>query len=156
MKKLPLLAAVAILMASACTKISPDSFRGNYSFKTSGYVTAVDAEDSKVTVAIPTESGQMDITPTGKDGRFLITMNATAGDLTVYYGNFVEDRLYLEPATRHFPILGNSEVTVTGYGEKFNNIVLFTLEYNGSVTVDETEYTIIGSEINCRAKINEK
>ena len=165
-------------LCAACEKSGPSLFAGNYSFKTSGYldVQSADAEgDSAVsTLSLATRSGQMDITPTGTDGdRVVITMNETGGDLLVYYATASDDLLTLEPAARHrvlaadslrLPVSGTAiglgemaeeNVTVSGTARRYDNIVLFDLRYEGTVTMDSTVYTITGSHVNCRAKLNE-
>ena len=123
--------------------------------------------------SIDTESGQMDITPMSGD-RDLITMNCTAGDLIVYYGIEKDGEIVLESARRHLKTgIGGStissgdeeveysdtsveaDIVVTGSARKYDNILLFTLDYRGTYKYNNTLYNIYDSDIYCRAKENE-
>ena len=123
--------------------------------------------------SIKTESGQMDITDTG-GGRVLITMNCTGGDLVVYYAQEKDGKLVLEPARRkvaadvssatvssdtqeikYNDASFDSDVTVSGTGTRYDNIILFDLTYEGTYKYNDILYHIYDSDIYCRAKENE-
>ena len=210
--------AIAVLCVAACQKQGTARFRGNYSFKTSGYVDVVrdtscqydttirtrrdviqdtivnsltgdttydshlgpEYQDTVIThfpdsssVSISTESGQMDITEIGGD-RVLVTMNCTGGDLIVYYATVRGDEIILEPTRRKSDMdLGitsisgsddefsydetsvKADILVSGTGRRYDNIILFDLDYTGSYTYNSILYNIYGCDVHCRAKVNE-
>ena len=131
----------------------------------------VNTPDS-TTISITTESGQMDITPMG-GGRDLVTMNCTGGDLVVYYANEENGVLVLEPAVRKANVGAGGTITgsdddvtisdtsiqadiiVDGRGTKYENILLFILNYSGTYKYNGHLYRIYDSSVNCRAKENE-
>ena len=217
---------VPLMLITACTKMDTSLFRGNYSFKTSGYVTMardatclydttlqtylridtlaieidsvwesgdptgmlirvdttyttdwvfytdtlITAQPDTITLALETESGQMDITEIdAQSGEMVIIMNITGGDILVYYACAADKCLTLEPTRRvHNVGLQTGELTevlptsnidtdiiVSGSGVRYDNIVLFNLVYNGSCQWNGYTYNIIDSKVDCRAKRNE-
>lgn len=168
--------AFAVVLCS-CQKEGTRLFEGSYSFKTSGVLYARQAEpvDSlypeDVTIMLATESGQMDMTPAGEDGRMFLTMNVTGGGIVVYGVSVDGDSVSIDPDRRNIvfpfpdredrPFREDSDITVqaelgvTGSGKRYDNIILFRLDYTGSFTVDDAEYVIYDSDIDCRAKLNE-
>ena len=81
-------AAAALLLAS-CAKEGQGLFKGNYTFKTSGSVSAElsientdGSSSSTLDLDLETEQGQMDILKTGSgDGGMIVTMNVLGGDV---------------------------------------------------------------------------
>jgi len=123
-----------------------------------------------ITMSLSPESGQMDITETDASaGDMVVTMNITGGDLLVYYAHSDGSLLTLEPTRRLLhsgeTLLSNipleemsgldADVTVTGTAHRYSNILLFDLDYAGVFTYGGIHYDITGSEVNCRAKLNE-
>lgn len=158
----------------SCSKEGTALFKGNYSFKTSGSICARQISEpadtllpSDVTIKLATESGQMDITPTG-DEAMLVSMNVTGGDMLVYNAQVDGEDLIISPDTRsmtlNFPsgeesqILPSTiraDVTISGSGHRYDNIILFKFNCGGVFKVGDTEYEIYSSDIDCRAKLNE-
>lgn len=162
-------AALVFLAVTGCQKSEKDVFKGNYSFKTSGYFTAAcdrqssgaTSEDDTINADLNVISGQMDITDAG-DGKLLITMNCIPGGVIALRASVAGNELVLEPAevktgfSFGSPLLSESAVlTVSGKGEKYEGILLFDLVYSGSFPIVGKEYRIIESKVICRAKENE-
>lgn len=186
------MAVIAIAFFASCEKQGSDRFKGNYSFKTSGTLTIVrDAEyvndttyrfrdgaidtvvtehSEPITIALASESGQMDVTVVNaKEDRLVVTMNVLGGDMLVYYAAADGNELALDPAGRHLSVhipgvdgmdeeLGirpvSTEVKVDGRGERYDDIMLLELSYSGDFWANDRLYHIIDSDIVCRAKLN--
>lgn len=170
MKRLVRIAAVtalAVLSAVSCTKEGPRRFEGNYTFKTGGTLSFREAgnEGASVTkVSLSSESGQMDIIETGKgDGEMIVTMNILSGGVVTFTAKAEGKAITLLPSERTISVrLGNGElstvsadVSVSGTGERYDNIVVFDLEYEGGYVRNDTEYIIVDSSVECVAKLND-
>ena len=158
----------------SCSKEGAALFKGNYSFKTSGSISArqisVPADTllpSDVTIKLATESGQMDITPRDGDA-MLVSMNVTGGDMLVYDAKADGDELIISQDTRSmvlaFPsgdesqILSptvRADIAISGSGHRYDNIILFRFTCGGVFSVGDVEYEIYSSDVDCRAKLNE-
>lgn len=140
---------------------------GNYTFKTGGSLTVrpaddPDAEPSEVFLA--DESGQMDILVTDKSsGSMIITMNALGGTVTTLDATAEGRRLVIGPQSRRvvLNLFGSSEAVrhmvtaeVSGSGERYDDSVIFRLDYSGNYVLAGTEYEIVGSDVECVAKLN--
>lgn len=171
-KKFLAIFTVALAFVS-CQKTGVDLFKGNYSFKTSGNISLQEINGANPrTVAIPTESGQMDITTVDAPaGKMLVTMNVTGGEMIVFYAKADGDVITLEPKHRVVSyshgdysfdfgdidaVTIEADYVVSGTGHRYDNIVLFDLKYSGTYTSGDTIYNIIGSDVACRAKLNVK
>lgn len=162
--------AAAAAMAMSCTKENAARFEGDYSFKTSGTVSAVPADTPEgtaadtVTLSVLPESGQMNIIRDGKSRTdMVITMNIMGGDAVVFDRVNAEGLVLtlLQPyVTRRVSVetgsgIGYADVTVSGKAEKFTDVILFDLEYTGTVTDGDTVYRITDSAVDCVAKEND-
>ena len=156
---------IAAISLSSCEKMKINQFKGNYSFKTSGFVTmektalTEGAQADKAKYAITAESGQMNIV-TGVDNSLIITMNIIGGDVVVTDASYIDGELMLEPFTRMLTIADGSrnvsmEVTVTGSAAMHDDLIIFDLTYRGSGSTTLNNYAIVSSEIKCVAKTNE-
>lgn len=167
------LCLAAAISLSACSKEGPGLFKGNYTFKTSGTVSAVvsiespdESGSSTLDLNLVTEQGQMDIISTGgEDGEMIVTMNVLGGDARSFRAHAAGDVLEIEPfdtrvsmqIARH----GTATVTVTvsGTASRYGNVVIFDLVYEGggvSEIGDSTaEVEIVGSSVQCIAKLND-
>lgn len=176
MKKFIAILTVALAFVS-CQKTGVNFFKGNYSFKTSGYIYVAEGPDSEIrTINLPNEAGQMDITVIdAAAGKMLVTMNVTGGEMIVYYAHTDGDDLVLEPKHRvtsyshdDFSFEFDDKITdfeaksieadyiASGVGRKYDNIILFNMIYEGTYTIDDTVYHIVGGDVACRAKVNSK
>lgn len=168
MKKIMRLAfvACAVLLMTGCTKEGVNRFKGNYSYSMSGTLTFTPAAGSdEVTAALKSEMGQMDILTADKSsGAMLLTMRPILGGAIVFEATASGETLTLEPAARRITVdfgdalIGGEadvDVEVSGYGERYSDMLIFRLEYSGSCTHNGTVYNISGSNVDCVAKLNE-
>lgn len=174
--KIKAITATVMLLAAlcSCSKEGPARYKGNYSFKTSGTICARQISEpadtllpSDVTIKLVTESGQMDITPSGGDA-MLVTMNVTGGDMLVYNAKADGEDLVITADKRSIildfpdsegskilPPSVRAEIGISGSGQRYDNIILFKFIYTGEFQVGNTKYEIYSSDIDCRAKVNE-
>jgi len=175
MKVAAVMAAVSAL--ASCTKEGAPLFRGNYSFKTSGTVevaatgtvTSLGGNtsdiDEQLSIDLATEQGQMDIIATSaKEGDMIITMNVLGGDVYTTTALAEGDELSIEPFDRKIAVVVRKNtitipVTVSGTAHRYDNTVIFTLEYEGEADFEgdnvEIHAEITGSDVRCVAKLNE-
>lgn len=170
MKRFLFAAALLLSLAAvsvSCTKEGPARFRGNYTFKTGGSLTVRPADDPEAessTVYLADESGQMDVLVADKSsGSMIITMNALGGSVTTFDATADGSVLSIYPQSRRvsLSLLGSSDavrpsvtVEVSGTGVRYDDVLILSLDYSGSYSLAGTEYEIIGSDIECVAKLN--
>ncbi len=163
-------AAVAALLAlsvQSCTKTGNKLFEGYYSYKLSGTLeversplTSPDQPQDTVTITLPNESGQMYILNMDNgSGNMLVTMNALAGSVNKMEARPDNNSLIIESAERHQNILhdGTSlgfKFEVSGSGKKYDDVVIFDLNYGGQTEGTLYLYRILGSSIECVAREN--
>lgn len=122
-------------------------------------------EEELSTVPIVSESGQMDIIVADKtSGDMIVTMNILGGTVVTF--NVTADgktlniipfrrQVTLSPANYSADALRPAaDVEISGYGERYDNIIIFRMEYRGNYTFAGKEYEIVGSSIDCVAKQN--
>ena len=163
-----LTALALLLLLCACSQDGPAGFKGYYSFKTGGSLefsgTVTDIRGTRDTAFIRhlvPESGQMHVLR-DKDDRMIVTMNITGGDPVVFEASVSEGVLTLEPVFRSAlvrPALGDEtlrgDFTVSGEGRKYENMILFDLEYEGSIPILGFEGEVSASDVHCIATENE-
>lgn len=162
------LTALALILLCACSQNSPAAFKGYYSFKTGGSLvftgTVTDIKGRRDTTfyryLVP-ESGQMHVLK-DKGDKMIVTMNVTGGDPVVFNASISGGVLTLEPVLRSVqvrPVLGNeavrSDFTVSGEGRKYDNMILFDLNYEGSFPIVGFMGKVSSSDIHCIATENE-
>ena len=163
-------AAAALLVFASCAKEGTARFDGNYTFKTGGTITVLPKEDATAeagpqTISLTAEGGQMDVlTVDKKTGDMIVTMNITGGTVLTFNAVAQGKTLTLEKTERVVKIpvgadltdLAKPEanVTVSGYGERFTDVIIFRLTYEGGYTFLGTEYFIQSSSVDCVAKEN--
>lgn len=168
--------SAAVLLAG-CSKEGPSRFKGNYSYSLSGTIDLVPeqstgdsgnggtaTEETPIVLSVPSESGQMDIVTMDKSGGTMaVTLRPLTGGTVVFDAKADGKILVLEPAARRIMVnfsdvlLGGEatmDVEVSGTGEKFVDVVIFRLEYNGTCTHNGVTYRISGSSVDCVAKEN--
>ncbi|MGN0188938.1 MAG: hypothetical protein ACI395_05425 [Candidatus Cryptobacteroides sp.] len=164
---LSIAAAAAFLVFASCTKEGTARFDGNFTFKTGGTITVTEKDNTAggaepETISLTAEGGQMDIlTVDKKTGKMIVTMNITGGTVLTFDALAQEKTLTLEPIERTVKIsVGNdltkvdAKVTVSGFGERFTDVIIFRLTYEGGYTFLGTEYVIQSSSVDCVAKKN--
>lgn len=167
---LSFLAAVAVILfvACACEKEGAPRFEGNYTFKTGGTLSSRPSGDTSAElsdIAIVPESGQMDIITTDKSsGDMIVTMNILGGTVVTFSAkadgmtltlSAVKRQVSLSPPNVSSDLLRPlADVEVRGIGERFDDIIIFRLDYKGRYTYSGTEYEIVESTVDCVAKMN--
>lgn len=161
----------ALLLLSSCSK-DLDRYKGSYSFKTSGDLVlkvvevasdtlSVSAGDT-LTLPLSNEWGQMNVVVRDKsDKTMLVTMDVMGGEATAFEAEATESYITLLPKQRYITvqILNNitqrTQVTVTGKGERYGNVLLFKLDYSGTLNALSGKYEILESKVECVAERNE-
>ena len=167
------LLALALLFSVACTRSGSKFFRGNYSFKASGTLTVgftrtsssqTGSETASYETSRSTESGQMNILENG-GGAMVVTMSIVNGPVLVFDAECEGSTLTLSPVRREISLkdeIGSDmkmNVTMSGEAEKLDNVVIFTMHYEGEKQVEKltgsvVKYVIEDSHIQCVAKEN--
>lgn len=181
MKKFILAVAVAIsaICITACSKGASQALTGSYTYKTSGTVTLktnLDDLDEEVraalekigfknnpaTVELFPEQGQMHIQDSKDgDGRVIITFNDLLGNADIADGTVNGNQLtitgtpvksaHLRDGTIK---IGTGNVTYSGSGRKYDEVLIFSLVYGGSFTVSGIQMDILSSDVKCVAQKN--
>lgn len=110
------------------------------------------------------ESGQMHILNDNGD-EMILTMNITGGDPVVFSALYREGDLILSPTRRMVAIRPDDEeksdesvlcdMTVSGKGRRYDNMILFKLEYAGDYSYEDMDGTVSESRVDCIATQNE-
>lgn len=130
------------------------------------YHTVLDTIGSRDTSFIrylPSENGQMHILgDTGDNVK--VTMNISGGNPVVFDATATTESITLQPVERQAYLLPNLEtsgqsisfvLTVSGTGHKYENMVLFDLDYRGAYNIENIEGRISKSSVTCIATRNE-
>ena len=164
-KRILPIAALSLLILSACTQLPTDPYTGSYTFKTSGTVTVVvsaDVSDEDAVKLEPkvydltTEVGRMDIKARGND-TMLVTMNVLGGDVYVFDAELTPGGFRLLPSIRTLRVgtLPDFQVTVSGEAFILDGLLNVNLVYSGSRTVlPSINYTITDCNVVCVASKN--
>lgn len=163
MKRILPIAALSLLILSACTQLPTDPYTGSYTFKTSGTVTVVVSADVSDAVKLDakvydltTEVGRMDIKARGND-TMLVTMNVLGGDVYVFDAELTPGGFRLLPSTRTLRVgtMPDFQVTVSGEAFILDGLLNVNLVYSGSRTVlPSINYTITDCNVVCVAQKN--
>lgn len=167
------LLALALLFSVACTRSGSKFFRGNYSFKASGTLTVgftrtsssqTGSETASYETSLSSESGQMNILENG-GGAMVVTMSIVNGPVLVFDAECEGSTLTLSPVRREISLkdeIGSDmkmNVTMSGEAEKLDNVVIFTMHYEGEKQVEKltgsvVKYVIEDSHVQCVATEN--
>lgn len=171
MKRLKLLAAATgsillLIGMCSCKKDGVYSYTGSYSFKTSGTIsvdrefTDEEFESDQVTLPLTPESGQLNILR-ANDTDVILTFNVIGGDAVVMNGTINSDNeIELEKNKRIITVKDGAvnpqfNVTVSGSGIKYDDVIVFYLTYSGQGSSTLRNYSITASNIQCVAKLNQ-
>lgn len=121
----------------------------------------ISSRDTVVVRHLGTESGQMHIL--SKEGdEMILTMNITAGDPVVFpakaSGSDItlgKTRRFLQVHTGSGLLTRQMELSVSGTGKRYDNMVLLDLEYEGDYHEDGFDGVVTASRVNCIATENE-
>ncbi|MDE5544440.1 MAG: hypothetical protein K2I83_03405 [Bacteroidales bacterium] len=161
----------AMLLLNSCSK-ETGRYKGSYSFKTSGELVLKVVEvisdtlpvsvGDTLTLPLIDEWGQMNVVVRDKGAKtMLVTMDVMGGDATAFEAEATESHITLLPKERYITlqILNNitqrTQVTVTGKGERYDNVLLFKLDYSGTLNAVSGKYEILESRVECVAERNE-
>lgn len=167
MKKILSIAALLLMMLSACTQLPTDPFTGSYTFKTSGTVTVEVTADVPIQGVDPVnlgpnvydltpEIGRMDIKARGNE-TMLVTMNVLGGDVFVFEAELTPGGFRLLPTTRTLRVglLPELQVTVSGEAFILDGLLNVKLVYSGErMVISSLTYTITTSNVVCVATKN--
>ncbi len=108
--------------------------------------------------SLTSESGQMNIVPTGENS-MIVTFNIIGGDVLVFDATVDGKKITLSPISRILTIKDEGltftiDATLEGTGERYDDVVVFTLNYTGSTSYLVYDYTITESSVKCVAKVN--
>ena len=160
---------MSLLLLASCNKGGVRNFEGEYSFKISGTI-VLSADNEDISVALPAESGQMSIKQI-EDDSVMVVMNIMNGDVLITSG-FVDDtKLILNNFNRSISqessvlngVSSNTykcNVVVSGEGTMYDDMIVFTLQYNGNGTYkeglnSEKDVTVVGTDIKMAAFKND-
>ncbi|MGN0188359.1 MAG: hypothetical protein ACI395_02465 [Candidatus Cryptobacteroides sp.] len=172
-------AAVVILAAlSSCQKEDIDYFAGTYNYKTSGsvalmpsdYLALNDEEKAALAqagisyeptwVALSPEQGQMHIVVDDADGgTVLLTFNSFLGNGSSAEASVTDDRsITINGApeksatlTDGSQTIGGGFVIFSGSGRRYDDVLRFTLKYEGVFVVEDKNMTVVDSKVECLA-----
>lgn len=167
MKKALLFIALSCVFFSSCQKSNIDTFRGDYSFKTSGSVTiqrqANDSvEAATFTLVLPNDIGQLEIVTLDKSqDSVIVIMNHLNGEVTLTHGHCGDGQLVLNEFQRDNiefnldQVNFKAPVKIKAVGHCYDgNTLLFNMTYRGKAEVDQLSYTIEGDDIRMVAYRN--
>ncbi len=108
--------------------------------------------------SLSSESGQMNIVTTGEN-TMIVTLNIVGGDVLVFDATVDGKKITLSPISRILTIKDEGitftvDATVEGTGEKYGDVVIFSLKYTGDTSYLIYNYTITDSDVKCVAKVN--
>ena len=164
---LPLVLLSGVL--SGCKTEGTAAFKGDYSFKTGGYITVsgtyTDWRGSRDTTFIRNlvpESGQMHLLQDTEEQKMVVTMNITGGDPVVFSASLDGEQLVLTPLLRRvlvFPKFGDDalryNLTVGGTGRKYDQTIVFEMNYSGDFPMDGLKGAVTSSKVHCIATKND-
>lgn len=162
-----------LIALSSCHKSGVNLFAGDYSFKTSGElsITAQAVIDSS-NIVIPAvlnanlsnDIGQLNICVSDKkNDEVIVVFNYLNGDVVVTNGNCDGKNIYLDdyqrntlPVSINIPLTPSSTyITVSASGQMYDdNMIVFDMNYNGSVTIGSVTYKIKDKDIKMVAYRN--
>lgn len=161
------LIAATLLIFTSCNS-GTNLYKGNYTFKTSGAVelevtnSEANTEADTISADMVSEFGQMEILTTDKkSGEMLLTMDIFGGDVLTIPGIEKKGVLTLDTIRRTTNLrigdtkFDNVRLDMTGFGEKYDNTIIFTLSLSGSFSGLLNEYEIVSSDIRCVATENQ-
>lgn len=161
---------LALMALSSCGKKGVNLFVGDYSFKTSGELAftmssgygGIDLPAS-LNVSMSTDIGQLNISASDKkNDEVVVVINYFNGDVVVTTGTCNGNTIVLDayqrsalPVTVTTLMNTTPSITVSGTGQMFDDdMIVFDMTYNGSVTLGETTYRVKDKDIKMVAYRN--
>lgn len=163
-----------------CTKDSSTKIVNSYTYKISGTVTlmadqligldaatlaaykAAGVNVDPVMVGLYPEQGQLHIVESKEaEGNIILTFNDLLGNADVAVGTYsgssltiAENQTKAAQLTDGSDKIGKGIVMYSGKGEKFDNMLIIDLVYNGKFTVNNIPMTVVASDVHCVAQEN--
>lgn len=155
---------LSVFALSCCNREPSKEVAGDYTYKISGSLLAVgDTSNTCDTIRykLSRNSGQMSVVSSDGD-HMIISTDRLFGEVGTYNATMVGDTLVLEPFKQKVTLtpdvtLGiaiHPTLDIEGWGKKYDDVLLFTFEYNGLLEHKGVAYRIISTDIVCRAKQN--
>lgn len=167
MKKISILLSICCIMVlAACQKKNAPLFRGDYSFKTSGSVTAKRANvpnPTEFNITLDNEIGQLQIANLDrKTDSVVVVMNYLNGEVIVTHAYCEGRNITLKDFKRNTlkaSIEGNTSVqckmNVEAKGTMYeDNTLILDLTYKGEAIVGSLKYILHGDDIHTVATRN--
>ena len=164
MKKTSILLAICCLLTLAsCQKKGAPQFLGDYSFKTSGSVTARSTytlNHKEFDITLKNEIGQLQISSLDKkNDSVVVVMNYMDGDVIVTHAYCHDNEIVLKKFKRNALNLSfdgsfeiKCEVDVLAKGTIYDdNTLIFNMIYDGEAETNERNFTIHGDNIRMAA-----
>jgi len=159
-----LLAALAA--TTACQKDETAELEGTYTYKVSGTLTARTKEENEEerqthTFNLVNEEGQMTLVEEDSE-TLLAACNALGGDAYTFRTEVKEDGTLKIKGNPDKSIsvkdaalaVGHGNIYFSGYAKRYDNMLIFTCTYKGTITVAGTEMDITESDVEIIAKKN--
>ena len=167
MKKISILLSVCCLMAlAACQKKNAPLFRGDYSFKTSGSVTAQNtftSNPAEFNITLDNEIGQLQIASLDKkNDSLVVVMNYMNGEVVVTHAHCEGRNITLKDFKHNslkVSIDGNinmlCDVNIKANGTIYDeNTLILNMTYDGVAGIGNLKYNIYGDDIKMVATRN--
>ena len=144
-------------------------FRGDYSFKTSGSITLKevlpvgdDSEPASLTVNLPNEIGQLQISALGNErDSLLVVMNTMGGEVMVTHAFCDGKEIFLQDFTKKSllftdnSIILKNELNVQATGQMYeDNTIILNMIYDGEAQCNNKTFSIHGDNIRMAATRN--
>ena len=166
MKKTLLMLCCCLMALASCQKKNAPLFRGDYSFKTSGSVTAQNtftSDPAEFNIVLNNEIGQLQIANLGrKNDSVVVVMNYMNGEVIVTHACCKDRDITFKDFKRsalRVSIDGNldvlCEVDVKAQGRMYDgNTLVLNLTYDGEAAVGPIKYDLYGDDIHMVATRN--
>ncbi|MGN0201167.1 MAG: hypothetical protein ACI4A2_07925 [Candidatus Cryptobacteroides sp.] len=165
-----LTALAAVISLSSCQKEEGYEFKGSYSYKLSGSITmqgepleegSTSLAPDTITLSLESETGAMNVVSAGEGG-FLVSLNPFLGNLNVFDAEVSEGKLIFLPSpvrlkakTDEIANYALYDFTLSGEGERLENLLYATFEAQGSLSYRGRNYSVSESRIELVGTIND-
>lgn len=159
MKRILPVLICGLLVLSSCQKKGINLFRGNYSFKTSGSITAKRAhvfDATEFNITLDNEIGQLQIAKLDrKNDSLVVVMNYMNGDVVVTHARCKGQNIIFKEFKHNslkVSIDGNldmlCEVNINAKGTMYDeNTLVLNMTYSGVASVGLLKYNLYGDDI---------
>lgn len=171
MKKSIICLLFCLMAMASCQKSGINAFRGDYSFKSSGEVSAQRTTPiinpsiipPTFNFSLPNEIGQLEIrTLDKKEKTVIVVMNYMTGEVIVVQGTCEGQTITLDEFQRNALAISVDSyvsssciVNVKAEGRIFDdNTIVFNMVYSGTATIANLDYNIQGDNIRMVATRN--